>query len=399
MSCLLILSDEYPYDQTSGQHLRVNALCRELTRHHNCYFVAMSSTNLGLGHMQDLPFKEVVQLPERIKEKRSWKRHFRISNSRFLQRSSPTYFRRTVSEVKNMAKKWKTDVLISFAPPLAEIGTMINLPKMLDIPDCDTLTIERIMARRGRKMMVGERALTRLQLQRQMLRERHLLNCYDLTTTIAEPDRKRLLEVSGVEDDRVIEVPNGVSAKLIRNELYIGKRKRSVVFWGNLDFPPNWTAVLYFYKKIYLPYLVDEGVEWHIAGKGTGDRLKAIASHPLIHLAGFQEDLATFVADKGVMINPMTEGSGLKNKVIEAFALHLPVVSTSLGVEAIGGNVGEHYLVGDTPHEFSQEVLRLLDDEELVRTFTVAASHLVLKSFTWQVAGKKFEDAVQRLRH
>ena len=114
-------------------------------------------------------------------------------------------------------------------------------------------------------------------------------------------------------------------------------------------------------------------------------------------MSGFQEDLASFVADKSVMVNPMIEGSGLKNKVLEAFAMRIPVVSTSLGVEAISGNHGEHFLVADDPKVFSQLVLQLLDDENFARLLTDAASRMVLESYTWRVVGGKFDEVVQGL--
>ncbi len=87
----------------------------------------------------------------------------------------------------------------------------------------------------------------------------------------------------------------------------------------------------------------------------------------------------------------------MKNKVLEAFAMRIPVVSTSLGVEAIGGNADEHFLVTDAPNLFSQMVLRLLDDEALVHSMTEAANRLVVESYSWHGVGRQFSDTVQRL--
>ena len=397
MTRLLVLSEEYPSNQTNGQHLRVNALCRELCEDYECYFVYTGNSASTVEQKDDLGFAEQVCLPPRTRETLSWKRHFRLSNSRIIQQRSPEFYRTTTAELSRLAGKWAVHAVINFSPPFAEVATVIDLPKLLDYPDSSTLTIERSLRRRGSSMTLNERVHTRLQLRRQESRDRSTLKSVDLTTTIAEPDRNKLLEVSGIARDRVIVVPNGVNPEFLLPKVQSANRSRSVVFWGSLDFPPNWTAIQFFYEKIFLPYLAEQGIEWHIVGGGAGKQLEEIARHPLIHMAGFQADLVSFVADKGVMINPMTEGSGLKNKVLEAFAMRIPVVSTSLGIEAIEGNAGEHFLVTDTPSLFSQMVLQLLNNEDLAQTITDAANRLVLNSYSWHRVGRRFSDTVQRL--
>ena len=97
------------------------------------------------------------------------------------------------------------------------------------------------------------------------------------------------------------------------------------------------------------------------------------------------------------MINPMIEGSGLKNKVLEALALNLPVVSTRMGVEAINGDENRHYLVADTPAAFADSVERVLDNAELRESLVLAGRDLVQSDYTWEVVGRRFEEMVHQL--
>ena len=76
--------------------------------------------------------------------------------------------------------------------------------------------------------------------------------------------------------------------------------------------------------------------------------LRKSLEHPNVHFHGFVDDLFS-LPRKRRMVNPMIEGSGLKNKVLEALAIYLPVVSTHMGVEAINGKEGRHFLVADDP--------------------------------------------------
>ncbi len=298
MARLLILNNEYPGDRTHGQHLRIHALCRELLRTHDCYFVSFSEKGSESSGHEDLHFTEEVYLSPPEKKNRSLMRHFRLSSARYLEQSSPDYFRRTVAEVRKLASQWDVEVLVNFSYRFSEIGKEIDLPRILDYCDSGTLSIERALARRGREMGMKNRLISKLQLIRQSARDRELLAKYDLVTTIAEPDRKRMLEVSGLTRDRVIVIPNGVGADFLQQSTMRIERSRSIVFWGNLDFPPNWTAIRHFYTSIFIPFLAEKGIEWHIIGKGSDGRLGEVAAHPLVHMAGFQPDLVSYVADK-----------------------------------------------------------------------------------------------------
>ena len=397
MARLLILNNEYPADRAHGQHLRIHALCRELLRNHECYFVSFSEKDSESSGHEDLQFTEEAYLSLPEKKNRSLMRHFRLSSARYLEQSSPDYFRKTVAQVRKLASQWDIELLINFSSRFGEIGKEIDLPRILDYCDSGTLSIERVLAQRGREMGIKNRLLSKLQLIRQSARDRELLPKYDLVTTIAEPDRKHMLEVSGLPGDRVIVIPNGVAADFLRQPTVPIERSRSIVFWGNLDFPPIWCAIRYFYTSIFIPFLAERGIEWHIIGKGSEGRLDEVAAHPLVHMAGFQPDLVSYVADKGVMINPMIEGGGLKNKVLESFAMNVPIVSSAMGVEAIDGVDGEHYLVADTPEDFSSCVLRLLDDKELANSITESANRFVREFYTWQVVGRRFADVIQPL--
>jgi glycosyltransferase involved in cell wall biosynthesis len=97
------------------------------------------------------------------------------------------------------------------------------------------------------------------------------------------------------------------------------------------------------------------------------------------------------------MVNPMVEGSGLKNKVLEAFACYLPVVSTTMGIEAVGVQSDEHCLVADDPAAFAGAVIRCLDDEGLVASMSAAARQFVEDRFEWCAIGKQLDDIVRDL--
>jgi glycosyltransferase involved in cell wall biosynthesis len=190
----------------------------------------------------------------------------------------------------------------------------------------------------------------------------------------------------------VTTVPNGVDPAL---EQSVARKhtpsRRGVIFWGSLAFPANAHAIRFFFDKVYEPYLAAAGVEWCIVGRGADPWVEAAARrYPSIRVTGFVQNLWALVSEYPVMINPMVSGGGIKNKVLEAFALEMAVVSTPLGMESIAGAVnGLHYVAASTPEEMAESVLALLKDPARCKTLGSNARQLILAQYTWPQVGEK----------
>lgn len=329
------------------------------------------------------------------KAQRSLRRLFRMSNARYLEMSAPRWWRRTLQECNAALERWSCTAALSLAPPIAEVTAALPVFRVLDWPDSATLTYRRRRAVSGTGATFPLRWLASLQARRQRSREAVLINRFDLTMTIAEPDRRVLLEVAGVGPDRVRVVPNGVAADALQVATGSSPREHSLIFWGNLDFPPNASAVRWFHRAVWQPYLAGRGLEWHIVGARAAADIGALASEPGVTVHGFVEDLYGLARRQGLMINPMVEGSGLKNKVLEAFAIGLPVVSTSMGVDAIDAEDGRYCRVADEPAEFAAAILDLLARPAQAETLAVAARQLVHSRFTWAAAAQALAELLE----
>lgn len=395
MARILVICDTLPTNLADGLHLRVHHLCRELARSNDCFFLGTVSEEADSEELKRIGFSDHRNLERRPRERRSWRRHFRLSNAKFLEISSPDYYRQSTAVLNEAVKAWDIDTILCFAPGLSELALASTVPTMLDFTDSRTLTAERARKNRGHAKGLIGRAVSFVKTRRDAERERHLVRSYGITTTISEQDRQALLRVSGVPDDKVYVIPNGVSDAALAVGKVRKEAGRSIIFWGNLDFPPNWTAVEFFFDRVFVPFLADKNVEWHIVGRGASDALLAKVRHRNVHFHGFVEDLFQFAASKDLMINPMVEGSGLKNKVLEALAIYLPVVSTRMGIEAIDGKEGRHFLVADSPQAMAEHIENILDDAELRERLATEGRALVESKYTWSVVGQQLNDLLR----
>ena len=397
MARILILCGRYPADLSRGSDLRFQNLCKQLAQRNECFLVCFGEVPDGIDPLAHIGVRDFETLPLLPRTGKSFLRHLRLTNVNFLKRSVPTYLAHAQGAIKKLVKKWEVDAAVCLVPPAAEMLLPIGIPKLLDFCDSRTLTLRRMLDNRGREMDVGERLSVYVKYFRDRQRERSLVRQFDCAMTISDADRECLLRISGARPGKVVVVPNGVTSEALRRTAGTEARKRSVVFWGNLDFPPNWTAVDYFNREIFLPHLAAHDVEWHIIGKGADGSIRQLSRHPLIHLHGFVDDLYEEISSHGVMVNPMVEGSGLKNKVLEAFACFLPVVSTTMGIEAVGARADEHFLLADDPVTFAGAVIRCLEDEDLAAKLSSAARQFVENYFEWNAIGNKLDDIVKEI--
>ena len=106
--------------------------------------------------------------------------------------------------------------------------------------------------------------------------------------------------------------------------------------------------------------------------RSRASRLIVIGSEPpprhslpeadAIELIGFVEDVREPLARYAVFVCPILSGSGVRVKLLEAFAAGIPVVSTRLGAEGLATVDGEICALADDQNEFAQRVLKLIEN-------------------------------------
>lgn len=162
-----------------------------------------------------------------------------------------------------------------------------------------------------------------------------------------------------------------------------------IAFTGHLSWYPNVIAARYLINEI-APALRGRGCDIPIviAGSSPQDEILEAAadSVPNVHVIADPEATASLISGS-VMTIPLTIGGGTRLKVLEAFALGAPVVSTAKGVEGLDLQRSVHYAEADKPEEFAASIAELLSDEQ-GRTEMVSAA--------WRIACDRY--SVEALR-
>ena len=266
-------------------------------------------------------------------------------------------------------------------------------PVILDDHNIEWRIIERFAS-------AGTPLLQRLfaSLEWRRLREYELDACRraDQVFTVTSED-KSVLVSHGVSPEKVVPLPVGVDVDSFRPVRSTGE-DRKVLTFGTMSWPPNADSVTYFVGAVYpLIRRKVRGVQFTVVGANPPPKIKALGERdPSINVTGFVDDIQTAAQGAAAFVAPLRIGSGMRVKILDAMAMELPVVTTSVGCEGILLRPGEHALVADAPGEFADAVVHLLlNPNERVRLGS-AGRNLVKSLYSWPPILRQLDQALSR---
>ncbi|MHB9036657.1 MAG: glycosyltransferase family 4 protein [Armatimonadota bacterium] len=214
----------------------------------------------------------------------------------------------------------------------------------------------------------------------------------DLVLTVSDEDKSTLNELCpGMEN--ITCVPIGVDVDYFKHvEREPGSK--NILSVGTMYWPPNVDSMLYFCRDI-LPIVKTEipGCTVTIAGQRPVESVQALASDPSINVTGYVSDSREISKNCGVFVVPLRSGSGVRVKILNALAMGLPVVSTSVGAEGLAVKSGKHLLLADTPRDFARAVVEVLRSPELADEIGRNGRALVCDSYSWSRVGERLLSA------
>ena len=143
-----------------------------------------------------------------------------------------------------------------------------------------------------------------------------------------------------------------------------GREPGTILFIGSFRHAPNAAALEWFVRTV-LPRVRAErpGARLVIVGSDAPP-LHTFGPAAGIELRGFVEDIREPLSRYAVLVCPILTGSGVRVKLLEAFASGIPAVSTRLGAEGIADRDGEVCFLADDAAAFAERVLAVLNEPE-----------------------------------
>jgi glycosyltransferase involved in cell wall biosynthesis len=266
------------------------------------------------------------------------------------------------------------------------------LPRLLSLHDSEMLRAEEMLRC---TLSFHKRLKYLLQLQCESRYARLVYPRFDRCVLLAERDARFNREF--VPEGKFVVISLGIDTEHYSPRL-LHSTPAALVFHGNLSYPPNVDAALHLANHIF-PLVKRQipNVTLKLIGAAPHDSVKALASHPAITLAADLPDLREALASGEIYACAVRFGSGLKNKVLEAMAMGLPVVSYRISTSGIKCTPGKHLQVADSPQEFAGHIVELLQHPNIARQMADAARDLVVTEYEWDSKVEQWNSLYQEV--
>lgn len=296
-------------------------------------------------------------------------------------------FRREMTQlVRNTVERVRPDVIHIDHLQMAQFVDFGSDPKtVLDQHNVESIIVRRIAET---SPSPGMRLYARLEWPK--LRGYELRSCRkaDLVTTVSDEDR---IALQAMDPDltHIHTVPIGVDTDYFQP---VDRNAGSVniLSIGTMHWPPNVESMLYFYKEI-LPLVRKQipNCTLTIAGQQPVAAIRALAADPAVRVTGYVSDAREVARDCGVFVVPLLSGSGVRVKILNAMAMGLPIVSTSVGAEGLDARPGTAVLIADTPEGFARAVVEVMKRRDLAERLGREGRALVCEKYSWKTIGER----------
>ncbi len=395
---ILVVPKELPHARVIGGPIIVYNRIKYLSRHHRMGLASFirDEDREYLGTIE--PYLTELELMSYPRPRNTFRRL-----SDFFFSEVPPYMCNTKSSemrhtVADMTRRSSYDVVIAEYSVMGQYlyqnpGINSRTKRILSCHECYTIARKKVRDVYGIFSTKSLRAM--LDLYRLERYEFAMYRDMDKIITLTPEEREESLRYAPDLDIDV--VPHGVDTERF-TPVPPEEQERSCAFLGNYPHDPNRDAVMYFIKDIW-PQLKRTlpDIKFYVIGRSpTPDIVAAAEKDPDIVVTGTVKDVRDYLKKARVFVAPIRLGKGFRGKILEAMAMGIPVVATSLGAEGIPVDDMSNIAVADDVQTFVDRITRLLKDEELYGRVSRNARALVQKKFSWEKGVQILEEVLEK---
>jgi len=281
--------------------------------------------------------------------------------------------------VTRIAAERKPDVIVCYCTgvaPLVFLPELNTIPVVLDMVDVDSEKWAALASTSAppRSWIYAREAKTLRAFEVKAVRRS--------ATTLVVTDRERDSLMAIAPAASVAVIPNGVDVAALRPPDPPSPAP-IVVFCGVMNYPPNVDGAVWLARDI-----------WPLVQRARPDaRLEIVGSHPTaavrglasasagVTVTGHVADVRAHLWQAAVAAAPLRTARGVQNKVLEAVAAGLPVVTTPVVMRGLPAQVRAACTSAETAEQFAAGLVAQLAAPPASRRATAAGANL--DSLTW----------------
>ncbi|HAL39711.1 MAG TPA: glycosyl transferase family 1 [Polaromonas sp.] len=287
------------------------------------------------------------------------------------------------------SKKW--DLIFVHCSSVAQyVEHVKNVPKILDFGDMDSQKWFEYANYKPFPLSLGYR----FEGAKMLAAEKRLAQRFDLCTATTRAEWETLNGyATGADTDWF---PNGVDADFFCpvDEAY---DTDTISFIGRMDYYPNQECMARFCEQTW-PVLkgARPSMKLLIVGADPTPAMRKLGDLPGVTVTGSVPDVRPFIRKSALMVAPLNIARGTQNKILEAMAMGVPVVTSTIAAGGVDAESETHFLVADTPSAYAQAIMRIIDSPAERNRLAVAGRQRMLSHHAWPRSMARLEGIIDR---
>ena len=383
---ILFVANRVPYPPFRGDKLKIYNLAKRLSANHEIHLITFAESKEDYNYDEELGklFKQVniISLPK-------WQSYLNCLIAIFSNiPSQVAYFKSSKMNrlVQEFLSKNEIDIIHTQHLRMAQFTSKIQMPKILDLPDAFSLYWKRRIENQTNPI---KRFFEKIEFKRLYKFEGEIVKNFNLGLVCSREDLNYMQTEHSSENIDLLK--NGVDLDTFKSEGHDYTKNTTLLFTGNMDYAPNVDAVGYFVKEIF-PSITSKfpNVKFIIAGQRPVKQVLDLKASN-IEITGFIPNLKVMYQQASIVVSPLRFGAGTQNKVVEAMAMGIPVVSGNIGFEGLEIENGEGVFLETNPTEFANKVIELLQSEILRQQTGTKGNSVAKEKFSWDIISLQLE--------
>src|ERR1035437_1024706 len=387
MKIFVILS-RVPYPLEKGEKLRAFHQIKELSKHNDIFLFALNDASFHPKALEELkPYCKAIKFYH-FKKKDIFKNLISAFFSKLPMQVGYFYNGWIKKVMMQDIKKFAPDLIYCQLIRTAEyVKEIKDIPKLIDYMDVFSKGVER----RIEKVPFYLKPVFNMEYKRLLKYEHDVFDDFTYKTIISVQDRSH---IPHPDKEKIVVIPNGVDTDFFFPVEI--EKEYDILFSGNMSYPPNVDSAVYLVEEI-LPLLLPTHPDLKvlISGADPSKKVQSLQSKNVI-VSGWVDDIRESFAESKMLVAPMQLSIGLQNKLLQAMAMGIPVITSILANNAIHATPDNQILVAENPKEYASHILSLLDNPYKANAIAANALEFVKSNFTWEAMNDKLEKMINQ---
>ncbi len=295
------------------------------------------------------------------------------------------------AKVRALLRSQRFDLIFVHCSSVAQyVEHVQGTPKILDFGDMDSQKWLEYAQRKPFPLSLGYS----LEGHKMLWAEKRLARRFDLCTATTRAEWETLQGYgTGAATDWF---PNGVDASFF-SPGDGGYDADTISFIGRMDYYPNQECMQRFCREVW-PRLRARrsAMKLLIVGADPSPAIRALGELPGVTVTGSVPDVRPYIRGSALMVAPLAIARGTQNKILEAMAMGVPVVTSSIAAGGVDAEAGQHLAVADEAEALAEAILRITGDAAERARLSTAGRERMLSHHAWPHSMRRLDGIIER---